>query len=129
MLFLSGVYVLEEGNNEWAILNNPSGVSLIVELQATQHQMRTFISRGLFGAPPIMPHHYVTLLLRSSECWATKGSLYSGDQPFLLSAFPELLSPIQFAFVSFGPTANWLQHLLLKSQNLFSGEPLFFFFF
>lgn len=87
VLFLSGVCLLEEGNNEWAMLNNPSGISLIVELQATQHQMRTFMSRGLFGSPLIMPHQYVTLLLRSWECWARKGLLYSGDGPFLLSAF------------------------------------------
>lgn len=52
---------MEEENNEWAMLNNPSGIHLIVELQATGSQgEKDIYEQGLFVTPLLMPH---TMLL------------------------------------------------------------------
>ena len=57
----------------------------LVELQATESQMKTFMSRGLCGAPSIMPHHDVTL--RLSECRAINGSSESAVGPPVAACF------------------------------------------
>lgn len=59
MSFLLGVRIFKEDSYEGALLNNPSGINLIVELQAT------------------------------GSLDAIKGSLYSADGSLLLSTFPE----------------------------------------